>query len=58
MRDRCSEIPDDRLFLFDREDLVVDDFYATGFILDIGGGGEGVVGRLKGQQVVAIDSIQ
>jgi SAM-dependent methyltransferase len=28
---------------------------SDGFILDIGGGGEGVIGRLAGRQVVAID---
>lgn len=31
------------------------DFPAQGLILDIGGGGEGVIGQLKGTQVVAID---
>lgn len=30
-------------------------FQSDGLILDIGGGGEGVIGRLKGSQVVAID---
>ena len=29
-----------------------------GSILDIGGGGEGVIGRLYGRQVVAIDNRQ
>ena len=28
---------------------------AEGFILDIGGGGEGIIGRLNGRQVVSID---
>jgi ubiquinone/menaquinone biosynthesis C-methylase UbiE len=28
---------------------------ADGFILDIGGGGEGIIGRLNGRQVAAID---
>jgi SAM-dependent methyltransferase len=36
-------------------DVVVPDFPAEGLILDIGGGGEGVIGQLKGRQVVAID---
>lgn len=31
------------------------DFPAKGLILDIGGGGAGVIGRLKGAQVVAVD---
>lgn len=30
----------------------------NGSILDIGGGGEGVIGQLYGQQVVAIDKLQ
>ncbi len=38
-----------------RLDVVVPDFPAQGLILDIGGGGEGVIGQIKGRQVVAID---
>jgi SAM-dependent methyltransferase len=41
-----------------RLDVVVPDFPAQGLILDIGGGGEGVIGQLKGQQVVAIDLLK
>jgi SAM-dependent methyltransferase len=40
---------------FDRQDLTVEDFEASGYVLDIGGGGEGIIGRMKPQQVVAID---
>ena len=36
-------------------EVTVPDFPAQGLILDIGGGGEGVIGQLKGQQVVAVD---
>jgi hypothetical protein len=36
---------------WDFEDIAFD----NGFILDIGGGGEGVIGQLKGKDVVAID---
>jgi len=36
-------------------EVVVPDFRAEGLILDIGGGGEGVIGQLKGKQVVAVD---
>lgn len=39
-------------------EVVVPDFPAEGLILDIGGGGEGVIGQLKGRQVVAIDLIK
>jgi SAM-dependent methyltransferase len=38
--------------------VVVEDFPATGLILDIGGGGEGVIGQLKTTQVVAIDLLK
>ena len=30
----------------------------TGSILDVGGGGEGIIGRLYGEQVIAIDNCQ
>ena len=55
MENHHPEISEDRLFFFEREEIVIDDFEAAGFILDIGGGGEGVIGRLKGEQVIAID---
>lgn len=41
--------------VFDSVSLEVKDFESDGQILDIGGGGEGVIGRLKGKQAVAID---
>ena len=40
---------------FERQDLDVDDFAASGYILDIGGGGEGIIGQMKPAQVIAID---
>lgn len=43
---------------FERQDFVVEDFQASGYVLDIGGGGEGIIGRMKPQQVVAIDLFQ
>jgi ubiquinone/menaquinone biosynthesis C-methylase UbiE len=43
------------LHRFERQELVVNDFQASGYVLDIGGGGEGIIGRMKPQQVVAID---
>jgi len=44
-----------RMHVFDTQEVVINDFPADGWILDIGGGGEGVIGRMKGKQVVAID---
>jgi SAM-dependent methyltransferase len=55
MEDHHPEISEDRLFFFEREEVIVEDFEAIGFILDIGGGGEGIIGGLKGEQVIAID---
>jgi ubiquinone/menaquinone biosynthesis C-methylase UbiE len=40
---------------FERQEVAVAGFDASGYILDIGGGGEGIIGRVKPSQVVAID---
>jgi ubiquinone/menaquinone biosynthesis C-methylase UbiE len=39
-------------------EVVLPDFAAEGLILDIGGGGEGIIGQAKGKQVVAVDLSQ
>jgi len=44
-----------KMHLFERQDFVVADFQAVGYILDIGGGGEGIIGQMKPTQVVAVD---
>jgi SAM-dependent methyltransferase len=45
-----------RVFTYELQALPVPDFpTGPGWILDIGGGGEGIIGRIKGRQVVAID---
>src|SRR5512139_3144039 len=56
--EKHKPISPDRIYTFPTLDVVVDDFPARGLILDIGGGGEGVIGQLKHQQVVAIDLIK
>ena len=43
------------MHVFERQDFIVADFQAKGYVLDIGGGGEGIIGQMKPQQVVAID---
>ncbi len=50
-----SEISEDRFYSFEKQEVIVENFYSTGYILDIGGGGEGIIGKLKGKEVVAID---
>jgi ubiquinone/menaquinone biosynthesis C-methylase UbiE len=55
MGEEHTGIAEDQLYFFDKQRVVVDDFEAPGFVLDLGGGGEGVIGRLKGDRVIAID---
>ncbi len=54
-RDHHPKLSEDRFFRFERQEITVRDFEAEGFILDIGGGGEGIIGRIKGDQVISID---
>ena len=56
MSNEQTKLSEDRLHTFEREHIVVEDFDASGFILDLGGGGEGIIGLLKGSQVVAVDT--
>ena len=44
-----------KMHIYERQDFVVDDFQAASHILDIGGGGEGIIGQMKPPQVIAID---
>ncbi len=43
------------MFIIDMQKSVLKDFETSGWILDIGGGGEGIIGRLKESNVIAID---
>ncbi len=45
----------EQIYQHPKLEVVVPAFPADGLILDIGGGGEGVIGQLKGKQVVAVD---
>jgi len=53
--DQQKKISREQIHRFERQEVTVEDFDTEGYILDIGGGGEGVIGQLKGQQVIAID---
>lgn len=48
---------EDDFYPFEQVTLEVDDFESESFILDIGSGGEGVIGRLKGKYVVAMAEV-
>ena len=51
-----SQGPDlEKYLVFDNQKISLDEFASDGLILDIGGGGEGVIGQLKGNQVISID---
>ena len=41
--------------IHEKLEVALPDFPAQGLILDIGGGGEGVISQLKGSQVIAVD---
>ena len=55
MSDHHAGPPEDRIAFFETQTVRVHDFESSGFILDIGGGGEGIIGILKGSHVIAID---
>jgi SAM-dependent methyltransferase len=54
-QDHHEPIDEDRICFFKLKEVEVEDFDAEGFVLDIGGGGEGVIGKLKGDQIITID---
>lgn len=45
----------DRMFIIEKQIVRLDKLNVEGRILDIGGGGEGVIGQVCGESVVAID---
>jgi len=50
-----TEVLEDRYHVYEQQTVTVDDFETSGHVLDVGGGGEGIIGILKGDQIVAID---
>ncbi len=51
-------IQNERMHIIDTQKIILKDFDVKGRVLDIGGGGEGVIGQLLGEKVIAIDSRQ
>jgi len=49
-----SKRPDSLIFTFDKQEFTLDPLGIQGRILDLGGGGEGTIGQLEGERVVAI----
>ena len=55
MAEEQENRPDDQYFFLADCEIDLQPLPVQGWILDIGGGGEGVIGQLMGTQVVAID---
>ena len=60
MKERMETMTEEKstqndVFMIDRIEVKLPDLSTDQWILDIGGGGEGMIGRLKGASVVAID---
>jgi hypothetical protein len=45
----------DNVFYLDPQTVTLQDLGVDGYVLVVGGGGEGVIGQLQGDRVVAID---
>ncbi len=58
MRKSLSEDADNRTHTFERQHVVVDGLPTSGTILDIGGGGGGIIGLIAGERVIAIDRLK
>ncbi len=43
------------IYFFEPVELEIEPFASDGYVLDIGGGGEGIIGRLPGLHVISID---
>lgn len=47
---------DERMFAIDVQNVNLTEFRQEGRVLDIGGGGEGIIGQVLGERVIAIDN--
>lgn len=57
--DHPGDIDLSRFYVIPKQEIHVEDFDNRGeWILDIGGGGEGIIGLLKGRDVIAIDRVK
>jgi ubiquinone/menaquinone biosynthesis C-methylase UbiE/GNAT superfamily N-acetyltransferase len=53
-----DDVADDRTHTFERQHVIVNGLPASGAILDIGGGGGGIIGLFAGERVIAIDRLK
>ncbi len=54
-QEKEEEITDEDIFFFEEQKVELNPIQRKGYILDIGGGGEGIIGLLEGERVIAID---
>src|SRR5512136_2785483 len=52
----ATEIFGKHRYMTEMKTIVMKPVRTDGFILDVGGGGEGIIGKLNGKQVVSIDT--
>ncbi len=58
MSDHAPDVDWDTVYVLPSQEVSLIDFPSDEeWILDIGGGGEGIIGKMKGRQVVAIDRV-
>ena len=48
----------ERMKVLEQQNVNLTDFESHGYVLDIGGGGDGIIGRLKENHVIAIDPLK
>jgi ubiquinone/menaquinone biosynthesis C-methylase UbiE len=53
--DHHSSHSEEQRVIYEQQEILLEELETSGLILDIGGGGEGVIGRLEPHRVVAID---
>jgi len=49
---------DQEFYYLPKQNIELENIETNGFILDIGGGGEGIIGQLCGNKVIAIDPLE
>jgi hypothetical protein len=47
MSEDHPQFSEDQIYFFEKQEVVVHHFDASRFILDIGGGGEGIIGQIE-----------
>ena len=58
-KEQSDDLDLSKFYVVSQQDLYISDFDSRDeWVLDVGGGGEGIIGMLKGRNVIAIDSLK